>query len=417
MLEASDPATPLHIRAFRVPSDLPFADVPLLSLLPESAAPLVWLSKERSMVGFGRAAHLTFGGDHAIGDAGRAFNQLAEASTVEAPDSAPAVPVAFASFGFSPSTPSVLAVPEILIIDDEDGRWAVSASSTGPAPDPLSILGNIWGHIRPAAAPTGLRTDVGKMTQDEWTASVQTMSERLRAGEASKAVMTRDLPVLADTRIDERFLLSRLSDLYPDTWRFCVDGLVGATPEMLGAAHAGRLESRVLAGTAAPGAGDSLMESAKDRSEHELAVSSVVDALAPLVSDLCFADTPFVLDLPNVSHLATDISASLNGIGLLDTVEAVHPTAAVCGTPRIDALRLLGELERTERGRYSGPVGWIDAGGEGEFALALRCGQLEDDGRTLRLFAGGGIMPDSDPEAELAETRAKMKPLLDALGL
>ena len=124
---------------------------------------------------------------------------------------------------------------------------------------------------------------------------------------------------------------------------------------------------------------------------------------------------PFLLELPNVVHLATDVSARLTDTRLLDLVAALHPTAAVCGTPRDLAMRLIEELEDTERGRYSGPVGWVDASGDGEFAIALRCGLAS--GTRLRLYAGAGIMPDSDPDAELAETEAKMRPLLDALGV
>ena len=159
------------------------------------------------------------------------------------------------------------------------------------------------------------------------------------------------------------------------------------------------------------------MESEKNLREHALAVESVASALRPIVQELQVPEAPFILDLPNVAHLASDVQARLGELSLLEAVAALHPTAAVCGTPRDLALELLEEHERTERGRYSGPVGWVDASGEGEFCIALRCGALEEGGRALRIFAGGGIMPDSDPGEELAETRRKMAPLLDALGV
>ena len=198
------------------------------------------------------------------------------------------------------------------------------------------------------------------------------MAQRLREGAADKAVMARDMTVRCAHGFDERFLLERLSDLYPSTWRFCVDSLLGASPEMLIAASGGTATSRVLAGTCKPGEGEMLASSAKDLREHDLASKSVSSILTRLCTSVR-THGPFLLSLPNVVHLAT------------------------------------------ERGRYSGPVGWVDTAGDGEFAIALRCGLTS--GTRLRLFAGAGIMPDSDPDAELAETEAKMRPLLDALGV
>ena len=183
---------------------------------------------------------------------------------------------------------------------------------------------------------------------------------------------------------------------------------------MLIAATHGTASSRVLAGTCKPGEGTMLASSPKDLREHELASESVSSILTSLCSDVR-AQGPFLLTLPNVVHLATDVHARLGSAHLLDLVAALHPTAAVCGTPRAAAMRLIEELEDTERGRYSGPVGWVDTAGDGEFAIALRCGLAS--GTRLRLFAGAGIMPDSDPDLELAETEAKMRPLLDALGV
>jgi menaquinone-specific isochorismate synthase len=252
------------------------------------------------------------------------------------------------------------------------------------------------------------------MSRTQWRDSVQAMAARLREGAADKAVMARDMTIRCSRGFDERFLLERLSDLYPSTWRFCVDSLVGASPEMLIAASHGTASSRVLAGTCKPGEGAMLASSPKDLREHELASESVSSILTSLCSDVR-AQGPFLLTLPNVVHLATDVHARLGSAHLLDLVAALHPTAAVCGTPRAAAMRLIEELEDTERGRYSGPVGWVDTAGDGEFAIALRCGLAS--GTRLRLFAGAGIMPDSDPDLELAETEAKMRPLLDALGV
>lgn len=388
--------------------------IPLLDLLPTDVPPLAWLGFRRSMVGWGASAIWTGAGECAIADAGRWWEALRRRARIDQPPSAPSRLTAFGSFGFSADAPSTLIVPEILVIDEDGSRWAVS-TGIDRAPDPLELLDGVErGRPRPCR---NVRTEIGRMTQAEWTESVAELVGRLVAGEASKAVMTRDMLLRADSAIDPRFLLVRLDELYPSTWRFAVDGLIGASPEMLASAAGGRLRSRVLAGTAPAGRGAELLKSSKNLREHEIAVESVTNALAPLVESLREPGAPFILDLPNVAHLATDVDATLGGLTLLEAVAALHPTAAVCGTPREAALALLGELERTERGRYSGPVGWVDAEGEGEFCIALRCGRLEDEGRALRVFAGAGIMPDSDPSDELVETRRKMRPLLDALGV
>lgn len=230
-------------------------------------------------------------------------------------------------------------------------------------------------------------------------------------------VLARDIVVSSDSPIDERFLASRLHQLYPSTWVFAVNGLIGATPEMLAALDSGVVTSRVLAGTAAPTDGADLFSSMKNRTEHHFAVESVARALAPLAESLDVPTEPFLLKLPNVTHLATEVTAHVPGSNVLDIIGALHPTAAVCGTPTKLAFDLLERLEGTERGRYTGPVGWVDGTGAGEFGIALRCGQLSPDHRDIRVFAGGGIMPDSIPGVELAETHAKMRPVLDALGL
>ena len=323
-------------------------------------------------------------------------------------------PVLFASFAFRSPARSVAFVPALTLIDEAGARWAITAG-IGDASDPLAAVSEAVAAARSSARmPESLTFGQGSMSRTQWRDSVRSMAARLREGTADKAVMARDMTIRCPHGFDERFLLERLSDLYPSTWRFCVDSLVGASPEMLIAARGGTASSRVLAGTCKPGEGQALASSAKDLREHALASESVSSILERLCLDVR-AQGPFLLTLPNVTHLATDIHARLGAAHLLDLVAALHPTAAVCGTPRDAAMHLIEELEDTERGRYSGPVGWVDTAGNGEFAIALRCGLAS--GTRLRLFAGAGIMPDSDPDLELTETEAKMRPLLDALGV
>ncbi len=237
-------------------------------------------------------------------------------------------------------------------------------------------------------------------------------------------MLARDLVATADEPIDVRWPLRRLAEAYPMCWTFHVDGMFGATPEMLVRRERGLVTSRVLAGTIRRTGDDdrdlalaaTLARSSKDLEEHEYAVRSVADALEPHCSSMNVPEAPFVLHLPNVMHLATDVAGVVHDaatVSSLQLAEALHPSAAVGGTPTPVATALIAEIEGMDRGRYAGPVGWMDATGDGEWGIALRSAQL--DGTTVRLFAGCGIVADSDPEAELAEAQAKFVPVRDSL--
>ena len=428
----------LVFQALLLPPEHPGSTCSLTSLLPPSGG-AAWLGERRQMVGLGRALTLESAAPDAIAQVRRAWeatpvsssaptagaarpgeatpassltaeaHRPGEAATGDAPS-----PVLFASFAFRSPARSVAFVPALALIDEAGARWAITAG-IGQAPDPLAAVDAALAEARPAPrVPESLTFGQGSMSRTQWRDSVRSMAARLREGAADKAVMARDMTIRCSWGFDERFLLERLTELYPSTWRFSVDSLVGASPEMLIAASHGTVSSRVLAGTCKPGEGAMLASSPKDLREHELASESVSSILERLCLDVR-AQGPFLLSLPNVTHLATDVRARLGSAHLLDLVAALHPTAAVCGTPRDAAMHLIEELEDTERGRYSGPVGWVDTAGDGEFAIALRCGLAS--GTRLRLFAGAGIMPDSDPDLELTETEAKMRPLLDALGV
>ena len=405
----------------------------LLDVVPVSAGITSWVGPDISIVGWGDALDEQFVGEHSMRQAARRWEDLIAQTKVsvepprnwgdaaasgDAEDSAVApqfhFPIAMGSFGFSDSTPSHLVVPEVALVEDENGVWVVTANADGRAPDPAEVPLELQGETD---APTGLWTEPGRMTQNKWKEAVARLTRMLRSGIASKVVLARDIVVSSSAPIDERFLLQQLLDRYPNTWVYAARGLIGATPEMLASLRNEKVVSRVLAGTSAPGEGESLLSSLKDRSEHHLAVESVARSLGPLAEEITVPSEPGLLDLPNVTHLATEVEATVPGGNVLDIVDALHPTAAVCGTPTRLAYQIVDDLEGTRRGRYSGPVGWVDAAGEGDFGIALRCGQLSDDHQQIRVFAGGGIMPDSVPDLELAETRAKMKPVLQALGI
>jgi menaquinone-specific isochorismate synthase len=272
-------------------------------------------------------------------------------------------------------------------------------------------------------APAGVAYSDGSLSVSEWEAAVATAVRRIDEGELDKVVLARDVVVTADQPVDVRHLLQRLATGYPSCWTFLVDGLVGATPEMLVRRLGDTVTSRVLAGTmrrstdasSDASLASALLDSAKDHAEHEYAVQSVALALAAHCTDLDVPTTPRLLRLANVQHLATDVSGVLaDGAPALALAASLHPTAAVCGTPTERAFAVIRELEGMDRGRYAGPVGWVDAHGDGELGIALRCAALEAPDR-LRLFAGCGLVSGSDPELELAESQAKLVAMRDAL--
>jgi menaquinone-specific isochorismate synthase len=274
-------------------------------------------------------------------------------------------------------------------------------------------------------APVDVAFADGALSPAEWAGAVAEAVARITAGRLDKVVLARDLDVTTGAPLDVRWLLHRLAEQYRTTWVFAVDGLVGATPELLVKCEKGLVTSRVLAGTIRRTGDDdhdlalaaSLARSSKDLEEHEYAVRSVADALAPHCSSMNVPESPFVLHLSNVMHLATDVAGVLvDDASSLTLAASLHPSAAVCGTPTLVADAVIGELEHMDRGRYAGPVGWIDATGDGEWGIALRCGAVSvDDPSRIRLFAGCGIVAGSHPEAEVAESSAKFVPMRDAL--
>lgn len=283
------------------------------------------------------------------------------------------------------------------------------------------------------------------LSDSQWTGAVELATQALKQNRAIKVVLARDSYLSSSLTLGAT--LEHLATCFATTWTFSVDGMIGASPEMLLQLREREVFSRVLAGTARRRANmdqgeleqlaDWLRHSPKNSREHQLAAASAVKALTPITEQLRVSE-PFALTLPNVIHLATDIYGQVAGdTGALALVEALHPTAAVCGTPTAAAAQLIGELEGMDRERYAGPVGWVDWRGEGQWCIALRSGQVlsptaqpadmqsgpagypmgNQPVGSVRIFAGAGIMPDSVAADELAETNAKMAPMRAALGL
>ncbi len=404
---------PLVVRSARV-------DDPgeLLSLLPPDDA-FAWVHGGDGLVGWGRAVELHTSGAERFAEAAEWWRELAARAVVrDEVDTPGSGLVAFGSFTFADDTEgSVLVVPEV-VVGRRDGIAWVTVIGTGIAAMPALA------STAAPRSPSGATFADGPVDGEAWKALVAEAVQRIQADALDKVVLARDLVATLDEPLDVRAPLARLAGDYPSCWTFHVDGFFGSTPEMLVRLERGLVTSRVLAGTIRRTGDDthdlalagSLARSSKDLEEHEYAVRSVADALAPHCTSMNVPESPFVLHLPNVMHLATDVTGVMkNGASALTLAASLHPSAAVGGTPTLDAVRLIGEIERLDRGRYAGPVGWIDARGDGEWGIGLRSAQVEDDGRTVRLFAGCGIVADSVPADELAESEAKLIPVRGAL--
>jgi menaquinone-specific isochorismate synthase len=257
----------------------------------------------------------------------------------------------------------------------------------------------------------------------DWQAAVVTARDKIRAGALDKVVLARELCIEMSEEIDVVGVLARLRSSFPSSFVYSVDGMIGASPELLVSRSGDVVRSHPLAGTA-PRSGDpavdarianALVASTKDQLEHRLTIDMVHDTLLPWCSYLDEEAEPSIVAVANVQHLGTLVEGRLSKPlpSVLDLVRALHPTPAVGGHPRADALALIDELEELDRGRYAGAVGWVDADGNGRWAVALRCAQIS--GSSARLYAGVGVVRDSDPDAELAETQAKFAAMLGAL--
>jgi menaquinone-specific isochorismate synthase len=395
---------------------------PLIDLLP-SPQSLAWVRGGEGMVGWGRIAGWEGVGADRFADAEAWWRMISTHSVVRDEISIPGSGlVAFGSFAFADG-PSVsrLIVPEVVVGHRGDVWWMTTVATGGTMP-PLPELDQ-WAHTE--VCPTSLRWGPAEGAIDEWKQSVREAVERISSGELDKVVLSRHVTAQGNDVIDPRAPLQRLATEFESCWTFSVDGLIGATPEMLVRLTGSLATSRVLAGTIRRTGDDerdvalaaTLARSSKDLEEHEYAVRSVAQALAPHCTGMNVPETPFVLHLPNVMHLASDVTGVIrDGSSSLHLAAALHPSAAVGGTPTDRAVALIAELEPSGRGRFSGPVGWVDASGDGEWGIALRCGEIDADDQTvIRLHAGCGIVADSDPDAEWAESEAKLSAMRSAL--
>ncbi len=394
----------------------------------DPARPLAWLRRGDGIVAVGSEtlAEIRLPAQHEgsrTAAISTAWRGLAAAAEVDDPVHLPGTGlVAFGAFVFDEQSgaDSVLVIPREVIGRHGETFWRTTIA---PADAPRVADPAVRGYGPHWAGTLG----PGAQSPQGYQDAVRGALERIAAGELSKVVLARDLTGSIPSGSDLRRLVRELSTGYPDTWIFAVDGLIGASPETLVTVSGGTVTARVLAGTIGRGADPdadtlasaALASSAKDLDEHQYAVQSVLTVLRPHTRALAASEQPFLLKLPNLFHLATDVEAELaDGETALELVDALHPTAAVAGTPTAAAIDAIRALEPFDRGRYAGPVGWVDGDGNGEWAIALRCAQFtaSSDSVSVTAYAGAGIVAGSDPETELLETRVKFRPLVDALA-
>ena len=410
----------------------------LLAGLPQPDV-VAWVRHSAGLAGWGEAARVTLpSGEDRFTAGEKWLRSVFDAAEVDDHVRVRGTgPVAFGTFTFDPSSDgSVLIVPRALLGRDGHGRaWLTTVSPPGSeVPDGDTEASHI-----PEQAPKAVRWHDGSLPAPRWEQAVAKAVAAIKADSRQeeplrKVVLAQDLYATAADPIDARVLLGRLAARYPDCYTFACDGLVGATPELLIRRDGPEVSALVLAGTTPRGGsqaedealGAALLADAKNTEEHVYAVASMRDTLGPLCETLEIEPSPALLKLPNLQHLGTHVRGTLvrstGGTGSTDgkafksalaLAAAVHPTAAVCGTPTGAAMELIRELEQMDRERYAGPVGWVDADGNGEWCIALRCAQLS--GHTARLFAGCGIVAGSEPDAELAEAQVKFRPMRTAL--
>ena len=378
-----------------------------------------WLRDGDGLIGFGEWRTTSVFGPNRFSDARTWWHQqLANLSIQNSVHGSGTGPLLFTSFAFDESQESRLVIPEGVIGQKSGKSWITWIGSDHQPSVEVRTNSTNSGEIKWSS---------GALSDEKWKAQVSKAVELIKAGNLEKVVLARDLIATSSQEILPSNLINYLVANYPTTWVFLVSNLIGATPELLVRLSKSLVTSRVLAGTIRKtgdeardlGLAASLAKSSKDLEEHEYAVRSVANAIAPYCSSTNVPEVPFVLHLANLMHLATDVTGVINDaatpVDVFTLLQSLHPSAAVCGTPTSAASALIAELEEMNRARYAGPVGWVDARGDGELGIALRTGQLSVDKKSLRIFAGCGIVAGSIPEDELAESQAKLTPMRTAL--
>lgn len=396
---------------------------------------------QNAWAGTGVEAQLTSSGPERFQDMKREAAQVLDQVVDVNP--APAPPRLFGGFSFNPALDAVDAYPQgywagfaaaefvlprlqITHLDGVTWLTVCRRAQAGVTLESLAAEARAFRPVNPSA-PARLRHLCDVTSANEWTAAVLGAARAISDEKMCKVVLARARAAQFDGLLDPLHPLKALDQNYPNTFRFLFaphgpQAFLGATPELLARVEGGELFSIALAGSVGRGETPAeaeklaaeLLASTKDRHEHALVVGAIRHGLEPLTAQLNIPNTPGIRRLANIQHLETPIHGRLaDGHGALDVVAALHPTPALGGVPRQPALEFIAAHEPTPRGWYAAPIGWLDANGDGTFAVAIRSALLEAD-RAL-LYAGAGIVDGSDPVKEWQETELKFKPLMDAL--
>lgn len=385
-----------------------------MELLPDQQ-PFTWVRNGEGLVGWGIHASIKVKGAKRFDDARNWWHQQLDSFEINNEVHGPGTgPVLFTSFAFDENEESELVIPKVVVGTRNQSTWI---TWFGNESQPKLIERAVANSI---PAIKWREADVSS-----WKEKVLTAVSEIQEDVLDKVVLAREIIADAESNVDPRSVLRNLAKEYPGTWVYSNNGLVGATPELLIRLNNSMVVSRVLAGTISKTGDDdkdlalaaSLARSSKDLEEHEYAVRSVADALSPFCSSTNVPDSPFVLHLSNVMHLATDVTGAIKEshkvIDIFSILAKLHPSAAVCGTPTAVAAELIKRIEGINRRRYAGPIGWVDSKGDGEQGIALRCGYI--NGKEVHAFAGCGIVAGSDAAKEVAESQAKFLPIINAL--
>ena len=381
------------------------------------SASTAFLHQNQGLIGWGEAQRITARGPNRITELDANWRQIVAQATIEDQVNLPGSGlIAFGSIAFADqsNSESVLVIPQLIIGLRDSRLWLTRINIEEK--EALAL-------IKKTTTNEPIRFEPGHTTPEQFTQNVVTALDLIKTNAVEKVVLARDLKAEVTSSFNINPAIATLSKKFSSCFTYSVAGLFGSSPELLVQVSHSQVSARVLAGTAGRGTdpgvdqaiGLALHNSTKNRAEHKFAVDSLVTALDELCVEIDADNEPFSLSLPNLWHLASDVHAVLRAdSSSLQVVKALHPSAAVAGTPKDKALELIQQIETIDRGRYAGPVGWLGADGDGVWAIALRGAQLEKN--ILTAFAGCGIVAGSDPEAELQETNLKFKPINEALA-
>ncbi len=392
---------------------------------------LLWHDRRVSLAGIGEACRIPVSRPKGAEDAQAALSALCGSDEVQRPGTGP---VAFSAMPFDRTADADLIVPEILIGRGSEGRRWLTLISDSPATETdiaaaLEKVDSVVNRQVPAGPDPTTMQLTSVVEPEAWKRIVERAVSEINEGKLNKVVLAREIRLTTDHAIDPATVIDQLRKTFATAILFQVDGFLGASPELLAARTGDVVWAHPLAGTAPRGADAAqdarlaaeLLASTKDQWEHRVTISWLLDTLLPFCSYVDAEPEPTIVTLANLFHLGTRVEGRLSSppASILELVAALHPTPAVGGDPQDTAIQLIQEIEEAERGLYAGPVGWLDGEGNGAFAVGIRSATVSSGhagaGKTYTVFSGVGVVGDSDPVAELAETRTKLKAMLGAL--